>query len=55
MSRIYATILGLNNPKGITNDVGKVVYSKRPPELDDEVSDTNKLLQAINTDWKIKL
>ncbi len=55
MSKIYAAILGLNNPKGIANDVGKVVYSKRPPELDEEVSKTNKLLQAINTDWKIKL
>lgn len=55
VARVYASILGTNNVKGIKDDVGKATYVERPPELAKEIEATNKLLQDINNDWKIDL
>ena len=55
LARVYAAIMGHNNPKALIKDVGKVVYDERPPELNGEIDKVNRLLQDINIDWKIIL
>lgn len=55
LARVYAAIMGHNNPKALCSDVGRVTYIERPKELDSEIKEINTLLRVINEDWKIEL
>ena len=55
VAKVYAAIMGHNNPKGLAKFVGKVNYGKRPQELDGEIERVNELLRDIHDDWKIEL
>ena len=55
LCKLYHIILGEGADSLLKPCIGKVVYKKKPEDLDKKVKEINSLLAKIDEEWKIKL
>ena len=55
LARVYAVIMGDENPNGIRDDVGRVVYNEHSEKLNKDLEEINGYLQNIDKNWRISL
>ena len=55
VAKLYRIILDKGANRLLKENIGKVVYEKKPAGLDEKVKEVNKLLMKINDEWSIKL
>lgn len=55
MVRLYRFILGQGAQSLLKKCIGKVTYRKKPEGIDEKVQDINKILNKINSEWRVQL